>query len=611
MLLLQKLHIERFRGFKGFEIELEPFSVLIGPNASGKTTILEAVRLLHECLRDWLGAAPRLPGSGLGNISIHAKPVQKVSRGDPAVLHFNKITGERATVTGTFEKAVTLEVRTGSEEGPLQVELLIEGEHPADGSAEHLGVVEQLYRTGAELLPGIGDVSPQEGLTHLSEFQNMIAEGRIAEYWRNWLFWTDNFDKPAFQRVSERVAGLIPGMKIEAPRLDGGNPQPIVIDFRTEAAAEAFDVQFGGGGLRTVVSLLALLEQSPARCLLVDEPDAHLHAELQRAVAEILMREVEEGDRQIIVATHSVDFIEATPPESWIWVDRQKQQAIRKPQLFRISRSLGVPPTRPLLGEDADLYVFAEDQAILDLLGAVAERLGHSWAEEADVMSRPLVTGRGAKGAMELLPRWLAECNFTMPPVVAVFDADWHDLQVLDTGLSVEEREGAVMVTLDRKEIENYLLDAAAITAAAAEFVQRLQAEGRQPRHAAPDEATVRGRIEETVEVHKTQGARVKWHCYQGIRTALREQNPSWDDVRIDQTVEERFEELWSEPEWRIAACPGKQVLRQLLSWLRCEYGINLTSGDIAGALAPVPEALSELSQTIENAYEGGNSGEQ
>lgn len=43
--MITKIHIENFKCFKEFDIELGPFNVLIGPNDSGKTSLIEAIRI--------------------------------------------------------------------------------------------------------------------------------------------------------------------------------------------------------------------------------------------------------------------------------------------------------------------------------------------------------------------------------------------------------------------------------------------------------------------------------------------------------------------------------------------------------------------------------------
>jgi predicted ATPase len=47
--MITSMHIENFKCFKEFDIELGPFNVLIGPNDTGKTALLQAIRIV-SCL---------------------------------------------------------------------------------------------------------------------------------------------------------------------------------------------------------------------------------------------------------------------------------------------------------------------------------------------------------------------------------------------------------------------------------------------------------------------------------------------------------------------------------------------------------------------------------
>ena len=43
--MITSMHIENFKCFKHFDIDLGPFNVLVGPNDSGKTAFLPAVAM--------------------------------------------------------------------------------------------------------------------------------------------------------------------------------------------------------------------------------------------------------------------------------------------------------------------------------------------------------------------------------------------------------------------------------------------------------------------------------------------------------------------------------------------------------------------------------------
>ena len=47
---LEKVHIENFLSLRDVELPLKPLTVLVGPNASGKSNILRALNLLNKMM---------------------------------------------------------------------------------------------------------------------------------------------------------------------------------------------------------------------------------------------------------------------------------------------------------------------------------------------------------------------------------------------------------------------------------------------------------------------------------------------------------------------------------------------------------------------------------
>ena len=61
---LKSIWLENILSFdqNGMELELKPLNVLIGPNASGKSNLIEAIGLLAAAPRDW--TTPIIQGGG-------------------------------------------------------------------------------------------------------------------------------------------------------------------------------------------------------------------------------------------------------------------------------------------------------------------------------------------------------------------------------------------------------------------------------------------------------------------------------------------------------------------------------------------------------------------
>jgi AAA15 family ATPase/GTPase len=46
--MLTRVEIDGFKSFENFELALPPFAVILGPNASGKSNLFDALRLLSR-----------------------------------------------------------------------------------------------------------------------------------------------------------------------------------------------------------------------------------------------------------------------------------------------------------------------------------------------------------------------------------------------------------------------------------------------------------------------------------------------------------------------------------------------------------------------------------
>ena len=60
---LVKLQASHYRSLRNIEVEMNGLNLFIGANAAGKSTVLDALRFLHEGARDRdFGAAVRMRG---------------------------------------------------------------------------------------------------------------------------------------------------------------------------------------------------------------------------------------------------------------------------------------------------------------------------------------------------------------------------------------------------------------------------------------------------------------------------------------------------------------------------------------------------------------------
>ncbi|WP_083680992.1 AAA family ATPase [Archangium sp. Cb G35] len=56
--MIQKVSFRNYKAYRSLDLELEPFTVLVGPNASGKTTLLEGLHLMSRVVAKFSGLSP-------------------------------------------------------------------------------------------------------------------------------------------------------------------------------------------------------------------------------------------------------------------------------------------------------------------------------------------------------------------------------------------------------------------------------------------------------------------------------------------------------------------------------------------------------------------------
>jgi len=325
-LILKKVHLHSFFGFEDFSVDLGRLTALLGPNNGGKTTMLRGVHFALQGLRE----------------AFNPQPVEANIRRDPLTVNLQNV-ANRAGIDLTFFRnrrfndlpAVslwfetdkrTVEVRV-REQGPtgysgpdsLVVECFVDGAAVKELRDEDaLAALRGVHSYEPDLVQFVGPILPTEGSMDWGTLQNQLVQGKASETWRNQLHWRMEGKDPESQaRVVARVRDLLQGVDARPPRR---SPTTGRLELEYFEGGIEYEISAAGGGLRTLLSVIAAVELAEASVLLLDEPDAHLHPSLQRRLASFL-QEPREKPNQILLATHTPDFIEELPVESLVWID--------------------------------------------------------------------------------------------------------------------------------------------------------------------------------------------------------------------------------------------------------------------------------------------------
>ncbi len=319
-MIVSRIVLKNWRNFREADLTLGNRAFLVGPNASGKSNFLDALRFLHDIAKDGLEKAVRDRG-GISKIRCLA------ARRHPDV-----------------ELEVGLSESAGQE--PLwRYSLAIkQQEHGL-----HLPYVghERVWKGNEQLLdrPDTSDEGDRQRLTqtHLEQISANQSFRTIANFLESILYLHlvpqlvrnpqafsgpgiegDPFGRSFLERIAKtpertrqsRLGRIEEALRVAVPQLKNlketrdasGAPhlEAIYEHWRPKGAKQRED-QFSDGTLRLLGLLWSLLESDSL--LLLEEPELSLNTGIVNKLPALMHRLQRHKRRQIILSTHSADLL--------------------------------------------------------------------------------------------------------------------------------------------------------------------------------------------------------------------------------------------------------------------------------------------------------------
>ncbi|MEM9453376.1 MAG: AAA family ATPase [Myxococcota bacterium] len=351
-LRMKSLRIESFKAIGDATLHWHPrINILTGPNNSGKTTVLEALALWAECfgrISHQAGKASQKRGINSGDWYL-----------DAARAHHSEVVSVRSPGFDDLfhrgAKELFLSATLEDDEGSLSIPMKIRkarGDNYDFSCASNEGDPDphldelnpRLNRTLAGGWPRpfrVYFASPVAAVQTREEFltpgktTDMIRQRRSAEVLRNRLFRLYHGDSNTFARFRDDVSRVLTdatgGIDIKAE----GDPNEWVrvsVVARTSRNDQFRDISLlGSGSLQVIEILLNLyLEPSKLDLILLDEPDSHIHRDIQRRLLGLIE---ERGEHvQVFATTHNEALLRNA---GWDRVFHLDLAPVGKPREFR------------------------------------------------------------------------------------------------------------------------------------------------------------------------------------------------------------------------------------------------------------------------------------
>ena len=334
--MIKRLRVKNFKALRDIEIELTPIHVLIGPNDSGKTSILDVLAALcrsvdHDLdqafLGSWKGAELVWGGQPQVPVTIEADFDDNVVSPYSIDLLF----GTQKRKVGTQKES--LRVGTSIQKLPpigsrtwvyhLQANPGTSAQHSDELRRVHqmlVGVHYYRFNPSFLALPVAPD-SKRRFRMESNGFGLALCLDEIL-----------SFDRERFTQLEKRFTEIFPHigsialLQEAAYRAPVDNPEQVTMLNKADGKGLYFKLKESGqlvpasqasdGTLLVLAYLSILYLPQPPRLLLIEEPENGIHPKRLREILEILRSLVhEQSHTQVVLTTHSPYVLDLFKPE--------------------------------------------------------------------------------------------------------------------------------------------------------------------------------------------------------------------------------------------------------------------------------------------------------
>lgn len=578
--MLTQLRLQNFRCFRDHTLPIRPCTVIVGKNNAGKSTLVDALRIVSiassRYLRlaivdapDWggiprrdVGVSPSIEGMGFNTTNL-----------------FHRYGREPAIITATFESGGALKIYVGPE-GRLHAVLL----NPTGrvirtrASATESGVLSRV-----EIMPQVAPVETSEVLLRPDYVRRNLSSTLSPRHFRNQLALLDeHWDR--FQQVS---AETWPGLRIQELNRDRDGPE-VFLSLLVRNDDYVAEIAAMGHGLQMWLQTMWFLARSDASAtIILDEPDVYMHPDLQRR----LIRFLRSGQRQTVITTHSVEIMSEVGPQDILVLDRQRRAstfAATFPAAQQVLNSVGSAHNLQLARlwhARRALFVEGKD---LKLLAVVFDLL---FPEDRDgIESIPHLPIGGWGGWPYAIGSAMFLRNAAGADIRAycMLDSDYHSDGQKQARLQQASERGVQLHIWSRKEIENYLL----VPTAIARAVERQLADG--------DEGPS---VDEVRDVLDAAAEGLRDATFDGLAAEYLAENRGLGPGGANQLARDTLAANWGSLEHKLAIVSGKDILARLAAWSHEQYGVSLNATKIVRSfrVAEIPDELRDVLRAIAN----------
>lgn len=555
--MIKELKLRNFRGFDEHTIPLDQFTLLVGKNNAGKSTAVEALRLIsiitqryqglsYKPLPTWLERPKRERGVTPATDEFDFNPKSLFHRlGDPP-----------AEIIASFATGHKVEAIVGPNGEVVGVVWDEKGNVITDKAAALRTTLPRV-----SILPQIGPLLREERQLDPEYVRRNISSQRASLHFRNQLHIMREHIA-GFKKLAEETW---PKLRVEELVRTGLSISEFKLDLLVREADFTAEAGWMGHGLQMWLQTMWFLTHAAgADVVVLDEPDVYMHADLQRRLVRLLRSR----SHQSVIATHSVEIMSEVSPSQIVVIDRAKRRSgstDTAPAVQSLLQSIGSIHNIHLARLTASRRIILVEGDDMDYLKPLQDTLFPTSPTPIDTLpNRSLGGWNGWERALGLA-MLLKETGDTIQ-LYCILDSDYHNEEAISKRYETAKSARINLHIWRRKELENYLLVPSAI--------QRVISKGIK-KGKSPSIAQIQTELDKiTVELQDDV-----FDCYADEFNKIdRSQGVKGANRKAKEYLTNRYDDLRK----RLERAPGKEILHKLSGWAQKSFGAPISAISLA-----------------------------
>lgn len=378
MARIEEISVKNYRVLQNITLkDIEPFSVFLGPNGSGKTTFFDVIGFLSDCLTTNVRKALEKRGRFQEVISrdcenqeieIVIKYRESKNKNSPKITYTVAITLQNGTPIVSRE---ALKWKRGSHGKPfdfLKFENgageVISGENPEINDPR---IYYQMDDPSSLAIKTIGQLSDNPRIASLRRFiegwflsyfipdqaRQLATAGAMEHLSRegdniaNVVQYLADEHPESLAKILNLLVSRVPQLqKVESePTIDGR----LALLFKDAPFNGPFLARFASDGtLKLLAYLILLNDPNPPQLLCIEEPENGLHHRLLDPLSEELLAYSQRA--QVFVSTHSPFFVNTIKDAKQLWIFQRDQSGYTT-----VTRADQIPDAKHFIETEAGL----------------------------------------------------------------------------------------------------------------------------------------------------------------------------------------------------------------------------------------------------------------